>query len=91
MTLFRVTQEALTNVARHARAGQVTVTLEGDAQGVHLTVADDGTGFDFSEKSERQSAWGLISMRERAEAVGGHFQVKSAPGEGTRIMVTVNR
>jgi two-component system sensor histidine kinase DegS len=89
--LFRITQEALTNVARHARARQVTVTLEELAHEVRLTIADDGTGFDFSEKSERRSAWGLISMRERAEAMGGRFQVKSAPGKGTRIMVTVNR
>jgi len=89
--LFRITQEALTNVARHACAGQVTVTLEELAQEVHLTIADDGTGFDFSSQSETRSAWGLISMRERAEAMGGRFQVKSAPGKGTRIMVTVNR
>jgi signal transduction histidine kinase len=89
--LFRISQEALTNVARHARAGQVTVTLEEVAQEVRLTIADDGTGFEFSEKSETRSAWGLISMRERAEAVGGRFQVKSAPGKGTRIMVAVRR
>jgi two-component system sensor histidine kinase UhpB len=89
--LFRVTQEALTNVARHAQARQVTVTLEELAQEVRLTIADDGTGFDFSFQSETRSAWGLISMRERAEAIGGRFQVKSAPGEGTRIMVAVRK
>jgi len=89
--LFRVTQEALTNVARHAQARQVTVTLEELAQEVRLTIADDGTGFDFSFQSETGSAWGLISMRERAEAIGGRFQVKSAPGEGTRIMVAVRK
>jgi len=89
--LFRITQEALTNVARHARARQVTMTLEELAQEVRLTIADDGTGFDFSFQSETRSAWGLISMRERAEAVGGRFQVKSAPGEGTRIMVGVRK
>jgi signal transduction histidine kinase len=91
MALFRITQEALTNVARHACARQVTVTLEELAQEVRLTIADDGTGFDFSSQSETRSAWGLISMRERAEAIGGHFQVKSAPGEGTRIMVAVRK
>ena len=89
--LFRITQEALTNVARHARARQVTMTLEELAQEVRLTIADDGTGFDFSFQSETRSAWGLISMRERAEAIGGRFQVKSAPGEGTRIMVAVRK
>jgi len=89
--LFRITQEALTNVARHARARQVTMTLEELAQEVRLTIADDGTGFDFSFQSETGSAWGLISMRERAEAVGGRFQVRSAPGEGTRIMVGVRK
>ncbi len=89
MALFRITQEALTNVARHARARQVTVRLiEEVAQTIQLIIADDGTGFDHSGT---RPGWGLIHMRERAEAVGGYFEVKSPPGEETRIMVAVRK
>lgn len=85
--LFRITQEALTNVARHAQASQVTVTLEAADGGIHLTIADDGVGFDPAAR--RRGGWGLMIMCERAEAVGGHLRVESAPGKGARITVEV--
>jgi signal transduction histidine kinase len=91
--LFRIAQEALTNVARHAQAGHVEVSLETDPDGVRLTVADDGVGFDVNlpseaDKDERQH-WGLLNMIERAYAVGGQCRVDSTPGEGTRVIVEI--
>jgi len=87
--LFRIAQEALTNVAKHAQASQVTVTLESVDGGARLTIADDGIGFDPAAR--HHTGWGLITMRERAETAGGHLRVESIPGEGTRIVVEVPR
>ena len=91
--LFRVTQEALTNVAKHAGATQVNITLSEEAGEVRLTIADNGVGFDLvaSGRSGQQPRWGLITMRERAETVGGSLHVDSAPGKGTTIVVEVPR
>lgn len=85
--LFRIAQEALTNVARHAQASQVTVTLERVDGGIRLVIADDGVGFDPAVR--RRGGWGLMTMRERAEAVGGRLRLDSAPGKGTRVVVEV--
>jgi len=85
--LFRIAQEALTNAAKHAKASQVTVTLEPVDGGARLTIADDGVGFDPAAR--RQAGWGLMTMRERAEAVGAHLRVESAPGKGTQVVVEV--
>jgi PAS domain S-box-containing protein len=92
-TLFRIAQEAMTNVVSHAQANRVTLTLEEVTGGARLTIADDGRGFDLKVLSQlkERTGWGLITMRERAEAVGGKLKVESAPGEGTRIIVEVPR
>jgi two-component system sensor histidine kinase UhpB len=89
--LFRVVQEGLTNVAKHARATQVTVTVATDNGAVHLFVADDGVGFEPTQVAtpNRHGGWGLITMAERAEAVGGRFRVESQPQQGTRIIVEI--
>jgi two-component system sensor histidine kinase UhpB len=91
--LFRVTQEALTNVVRHAHARRVTLTLESEPDSARLTIGDDGQGFSPQRPrglSERPR-WGLISMRERAETVGGTMRIASAPGQGTRVILEVAR
>jgi PAS domain S-box-containing protein len=91
LALFRITQEALTNVARHAQASQVTVRLESDNGTVRLIIADDGLGFEIEDSnnlSGRQS-WGLLTMAERAEAVGGHCRVESHPSQGTQVIVEI--
>jgi signal transduction histidine kinase len=90
-SLFRIAQEALTNVAKYARAGKVTVTLATTSDMSRLTIADDGCGFDPSEwrHPAKDHGWGLMIMRERAAAVGAGLSVESAPGRGTRIIVTV--
>ena len=87
--LFRAAQEALTNIARHARASQVTLELSQDASSVRLIVADNGVGFDVNAppKYERGSGLGLVGMRERVALVGGTCVIGSEPGGGTRISI----
>jgi len=91
--LFRITQEALTNVAKHARAELVTVTVSVNAKSAHLVIADDGVGFDPAQlgKPDEHHGWGLLTMAERAEAVGGHCRIESCPQQGTRVIVEVAR
>jgi PAS domain S-box-containing protein len=92
--LFRISQEALTNAARHAQANQILVRIEIDDGAVRLVIADDGIGFEPAggpaEYAGRQS-WGLLSMSERAEAVGGYCRVISRPKQGTQVIVEVSR
>jgi PAS domain S-box-containing protein len=88
IALFRVVQEALTNIVKHAHAGAVTISLRPEPGLVTLTVADDGTGFD-GEARAMAAGMGMASMRERAEAVGARARVESAPGRGTRVIVEV--
>ncbi|HZU04535.1 MAG TPA: sensor histidine kinase [Chloroflexota bacterium] len=92
LQLIRIAQAALANVRRHAQASQVHVSLRAEGAGVRLCVEDDGVGFETSQKAadaaEREQ-YGLAIMRERAEALGGHVEVTSALGEGTRVSVWV--
>jgi len=85
--LYRICQEALSNAWRHAEATRAAVTLTCDEDGVVLTIADDGCGFDPSSARGRGRCFGLLGMSERAEVLGGHLVVESAPGEGTRVTV----
>jgi signal transduction histidine kinase len=89
--LFRIVQEALTNVARHAEATSVRIGLEPAPGGVTLSIRDDGKGFEQpgSDRRKKQRHWGLAIMRERARAVGGQLFVESEPGKGTCITVKV--
>jgi signal transduction histidine kinase len=89
--IFRIVQESLTNVVKHAKASQVIITF-GVTQGkVYLSVEDNGIGYDVSrltgDKGER--GWGLVTMSERALAVGGACRVQSQPGLGTHVLVEV--
>jgi len=90
-SLFRIAQETLINVAKHARARRVTVRFAFQSDKVHLSVGDDGVGFSPVKRYNRkdQLAWGLITIQERAEAIGGQLWVKSAPGQGTEVIVEV--
>lgn len=91
--VFRIAQEALTNVIRHARATEAALTLSDGQRKIRVTIADDGIGCD-SEKAagpSNEHGWGLITMKERALAVGGAFQVVSARGRGTIVTVEAPR
>lgn len=87
--LFRVAQEALNNVVRHAQAKTARIVLEYKAQEILLQIADAGTGFDVDRTFAPPRGWGLAGMRERVEAVGGLLQIESALGKGTTVAVTV--
>jgi PAS domain S-box-containing protein len=86
--LFRIVQEAISNALKHANAKHVTVTLRHAASQLEITVQDDGCGFEpeLAQRRDRNSL-GLISMHERADLIGAAFDVRSRPGEGTRIVV----
>jgi signal transduction histidine kinase len=86
--LYRIAQEALNNALKHAAATSVTVTVRARGNQAELEVMDDGTGFDPGALSDK-GGMGLISMRERAEKMGGALAILSRPGEGTRIKVAV--
>jgi len=89
--LFRIVQEALNNVVRHASAGRVRVAVEIGERAVTTTVADDGIGFDPQARAILSRRLGLTSMRERAQALGGALVISSQPGAGTTVSVTVPR
>lgn len=90
IAIFRVAQEALTNVVRHARATRVTVTLDETATEVVLTITDDGRGFDVHDARSRPSASvGLFGMAERVALVGGEMDITSHAGGGTCVRVRV--
>jgi signal transduction histidine kinase len=87
-TLFLTSQEALANVARHARAKQVAMRVQREETAVILTIIDDGQGFDPIVQ-QRAVGHGLSNMRARADDLGGQFIIDSAPGEGTRIHLSL--
>jgi len=87
IALFRIAQEALMNCAKHSKAHSVVIGLDQDAQRVKLSVTDDGAGFRANEL--RTPGLGLLSMQERAQAIGGSCRIDSAPGEGTLVTVEI--
>ncbi len=91
LQIFRLIQEALTNVRKHAAARAVTVTLMSDGPGqLKIVIADDGQGFvPGAQRGVKARPLGLTSMRERVAALGGSFQVNSQPGSGTQVTATI--
>jgi signal transduction histidine kinase len=88
LCLFRVAQEALGNIGRHARARQVEISVREVDGGLQLAVRDDGCGFDPAAQRGSPSL-GLASMRERVHLLGGELDIDSAPGHGTTILAWV--
>ncbi|MCA4046065.1 sensor histidine kinase, partial [Pseudomonas aeruginosa] len=86
--LFRILQEALTNVMRHAEAHTVQLRLLREGDELCLSVSDDGRGFDVATVG-RGSSFGLVGMRERVLMMGGTLDIDSAPGEGTTLSVRI--
>ncbi|MFN3928126.1 MAG: ATP-binding protein, partial [Thermoflexus sp.] len=90
LALYRVSQEALTNIARHAKATRVEITLNCTGDYLELTVADNGIGFDpEAVRKTRPRSLGLIGMAERLSLVGGTLRIESAPGKGTRVRARI--
>ena len=84
LCLFRVAEEALTNIAKHSHARSASVHVTGASDGIHLTVEDEGTGFDTTTPASK-AGLGFVSMRERVRVLHGTIHVDSAPSRGTRI------
>ncbi len=88
--LFRIAQEALTNVLKHAKANYIWVCLWRDENDVHLEIRDNGVGFDPDQFVDSGlPTWGLLGMQERATLLGGSFALESSPGQGTQVIVSV--
>jgi two-component system sensor histidine kinase DegS len=89
--LFRVAQEALTNVARHARASQAEVRIQKLDGAICMRITDDGKGFqtDLVLHAKKNKRLGLLGMRERLEMVGGNITIESTQGKGTTIQAQV--
>jgi two-component system sensor histidine kinase UhpB len=86
--VFRVAQEALTNVAKHAHAAKAEVRLRREPERLRLEVRDEGRGFDATAalaRSDEEAGFGLRGMRDRVQLLGGRFEISSAPGAGTTI------
>ncbi len=88
-TLYRIAQEALANVIKHAQARHAEIALVRDHHEVSLTIRDDGVGFDPASLAHDSHAFGLVSMRDRTELLGGIFDVTAKPGEGTCVHVRI--
>ena len=80
VSLFRIVQEGLTNIERHAQAKNVSITLHGSEDSIRLTVVDDGIGFNVAQVERRHAGIGLRNIRERVEHFGGRFDLISIPG-----------
>jgi two-component system sensor histidine kinase DegS len=91
IVLYRIVQEALQNAHKYARRANIVVRLVQHDRALHLSIRDDGPGFDAHEVARRagRSSWGLTSMRERAELIGARFTVASRPGHGTEVLVVL--
>ncbi|MDF0666398.1 MAG: sensor histidine kinase [Nitrospira sp.] len=87
--LYRVAQEGLANISRHARAKNIRVDLRRVRDGLQLMISDDGVGFDVNQYEGRRGSLGLLSMRERVSLIAGNLEIQSTPGEGTRVCAWV--
>ena len=89
--MYRIVQEGLSNAAKHGHAARAVLEIHEDSSSIHLTVRDDGVGFD--PQTVQTNGFGLLGMRERVELLDGTLQIESAPGSGTtvRAMLPVQR
>ncbi len=87
--VFRIVQETLTNVLRHAEATETCITCEANSTGWRMVIADNGIGFEVAPDTESESHWGLTIMRERAHAMGCDLCVHSCPGNGTSVVIDI--
>jgi signal transduction histidine kinase len=90
IAVFRIVQEALTNVVKHAKVDTAQVQLFFEDDHVQAVIKDEGRGFDMELlDSGGRKSWGLLGIRERASLLGGHFEIVSSPGKGTKIRVSI--
>jgi PAS domain S-box-containing protein len=91
--LFRITQEALTNVAKHANASELVLSFEESDGLFRLIIADNGKGFDYSAfgRPGIRTGWGILNMQERIQVLGGQFQIDSEPGKGASVIIEIRK
>ncbi|WP_430787793.1 histidine kinase [Virgibacillus flavescens] len=87
--VFRIIQESLSNILRHAEADEVKIKIQERSKELFLHIADNGQGFDVGEDSNRKTSYGLKTMKERSEELGGTFTIRSITGEGTYIDIRI--
>ena len=90
--LYRITQEALTNISRHANANNIVISIDQDEEGIIAKIRDDGIGFDYkavSETKAHKESAGLVGMKERIQLVNGKIYINTKPGDGTEIRITI--
>jgi signal transduction histidine kinase len=86
--LFRICQESLTNVAKHAHANHVKVNLQHTSDKIVLSIEDDGKGYD-KKKARGNRTLGILGMKERTLMMGGEYEINSSPGKGTTVLVAI--
>jgi PAS domain S-box-containing protein len=92
ITLFRIAQELLTNITKHAKATEVSIRLESMDGRIQFIISDNGIGFDPTALGQTgESRWGLLNVRERTDAIDGILTIASRPGQGTRIVIEVKK
>ena len=92
ITLFRIAQELLTNITKHAKATEVSIRLDSMDGKVQFVIVDNGVGFDPAAlKKIGESRWGLLNVRERTDAIAGILTIASRPGQGTRVVIEVKK
>jgi signal transduction histidine kinase len=89
IALYRVSQEALNNIVKHAKAGKVKIRLYFQGNDIKLTIRDDGKGFKVEDGLQKTNGFGIRGMKERIESLGGTFSIKSTPQKGTEISTTI--
>lgn len=89
IALFRLIQEALTNVRKHAGVNQAIVKIESQDDVLTVVIKDKGKGFDLNEAREKKESYGILGMKERVELFGGNIEIFSSPGDGTQVVITV--
>jgi signal transduction histidine kinase len=89
LTAYRIVQEGVTNVARHADARQAHVRIWREASTLHIQISDHGRGFDAMATLATSASGGFLGMRERTAALGGSLHIESTPGNGTTITATL--
>lgn len=90
LALFRITQEALNNISKHAKATKVEIELSKDSKFISLSIKDDGVGFNPQEiRIDQESGFGIMNMKERSELLKGNLRIKSKPGEGALLQILI--
>ncbi len=92
ITLFRIAQDLLTNITKHADATEVSIRLDSMDGKVQFVIIDNGIGFDpMTVNQTGESRWGLLNVRERTDAIDGILTITSRPGRGTRVVIEVKK